>query len=204
VLDRFNREVRMTKGRRTRIFVEQRLDETRRDLALAEQRLADYQAKHRAIALSPSVSSGLETAARLYAQRAALDVRLGVIRSYTRGKTDEEVQILQQLEQVDRQLQAMPETGLELARLVRDAKTLEQLYTLLVAQFEEARIAEVRDVSTIEALDSATPPERRARPRRGMLVMGAFVLSLATGIIWAGTRDLHGTLHVGVGAAAAS
>ena len=102
VLDRFNREVRSSKGRRTRVFLEERLAETKRELAAAEQRLTDYQSKNKAIALSPATSSAIESGARLAAQRMALQVRLGVVRSYSVGTSDEERQIAEQLAQVDR------------------------------------------------------------------------------------------------------
>lgn len=188
-LDQFNREVRMTKGRRTRLFVEQRLAETRQALATAEQRLTEYESTHKAVALTSETSSAMETAARQHAQRAALEVRLGMIRSYSRGTTDEEQQILQQIAQIDRQLQALPETGLDLARLVRDVKTYEQLLILLTAQYEEARIDEVRNVATVELLDVATPPERKSRPKRSVMIAAAFLLSLSAGIGYALTQS---------------
>lgn len=185
LLDRFNREVRMTKGHRMRLFVTRRLAETREQLGRAEQTLADYQAKNRAVALSPQMSSAVETAARLYAERVALLVRLGVVRSYTRGATDEETRLAQQIAELDRQLRQLPETGLELARLVREVKTLEQVYVLLSAQFEEAQIEEARDVATVEILDVATPPERKAHPHRLIMVGAAFLLSLSAGVAYA-------------------
>jgi tyrosine-protein kinase Etk/Wzc len=88
LLDRFNREVRMTRGRRTRIFLEQRLAQASAELVSAERILTDYQAKHKTVAISPELSSAVESAARLAAQRMALEVRLGVIRSYTRGSSE--------------------------------------------------------------------------------------------------------------------
>ncbi len=189
LLDRFNRESRMTRGRRVRLFVGQRLDSTRRELALAEQRLTSYEAQHKAVALSPEASTAIEAAARSYANRAALEVRLGVIRSYSREQSDEERQILQQLAQIDRQLTALPATGMELARLVRDVQTQEQLFVLLTAQYEDARITETRDVSTVEPLDIAEPPERKARPRRGQMIAIAFLFSLTAGVALAALRD---------------
>jgi uncharacterized protein involved in exopolysaccharide biosynthesis len=191
-LDQFNRGVRMTKGRRTREFVETRLVETKRELAAAEERLSAYQARHRTVALSPEVSSAIETAARLYAERTSLDVRLGVIRSYSRGVTDEEIQIRQQLAQIDRQLQALPATGLVLARLLREVKTFEQVFVLLTAQYEEARINEARDVVTVEVLDVAQPPERKSRPRRLVLVGGSLLLGALVGIGYALSRPYDG------------
>jgi uncharacterized protein involved in exopolysaccharide biosynthesis len=131
------------------------------------------------------MSSALETASRRSAERAALEVRLGVIRSYTRGTSDEEVQLSQELEQLDRQLAALPTTGLELARLVREVKTLDQLYALLTAQYEEARINEARDVQTVEVLDEALPPERRSRPHRSVLVLAAAAFGMVAGVAYA-------------------
>jgi tyrosine-protein kinase Etk/Wzc len=185
VLDRFNREVRSSKGRRTRVFLEERLAETRRDLAAAEQRLTDYQSRHKAIALSPAASSAVESGARLAAQRMALQVRLGVVRSYSLGTSDEERQITGQLAAIDRQLAGLPVTGIELVRLLRDFKTQEQLHTLLTAQFEEARITEVRDVSTVEQLDVASPPEKKSRPKRLTMMGLAFLFSLSAGVAYA-------------------
>jgi uncharacterized protein involved in exopolysaccharide biosynthesis len=186
-LDRFSRQSRMTKGRRTRMFIQDRLTETKKELETAEQTLTQYQSLHKTVALSPGNSSAVEQGARLYAQRMALQVRLGVVRSYSQG-SDEEVQIRQELAELDRQMRQLPETGLELARLVRDVKVMEQVFELLTAQYEDARIAEARDVVTVEILDDAVPPERKSRPKRSMMIVAAFLLSAAVGIGLAITR----------------
>jgi len=179
-LDRFNREVRTTKGRRTRLFIEGRLAEMKVELAAAEQRLAQYQVKNKAVALTPQMSSAVDQGAKLYGRRMALEVRLGVVRGYSQG-SEEEIQIRQELAQIDQQMRDLPTTGLELARLVRNVKALEQVFTLLNAQYEDARITEARDVVTVEVLDAAKPPERKARPKRGIMIGAAFLLSLALG-----------------------
>ena len=183
-LDRFNREVRTTKGRRTRLFIGERLNEIKQELALAEQRLALYQAKNKAVAFSPQTSSAIDEAAKLYARRMALRVRLGVVRGYSDG-SQEEIQIQQELTQIDQQMRELPETGLELTRLLRDVRALEQVFTILTAQHEDARITEARDLLTVDVLDEAKPPDRKARPRRGLMMAAAFLLSLALGVGYA-------------------
>jgi uncharacterized protein involved in exopolysaccharide biosynthesis len=185
LLDQFNREVRTTKGRRTRQFVEARLTENKADLSKAEERLSVYQSRHKAAVISPEMSTAIEQAARIYAQRTALEVRLSLVRSYVRDGSDEEAQIRGQLAALDRQLSQLPETGLELARLMRDVKMQETVYALLTAQFEEARIDEARDITSVDVLDPPAPPERKIRPRRTIMVVSAFLLSLAVGIGWA-------------------
>src|SRR5262249_1973363 len=154
----------MTKGRQTRLFIEGRLAETKHELEAAEQRLAEYQAKHKAVALTPQMSSAGEGAAKPYARRMAPQDRLGVLRSFSQG-SDEEIQIRQEIAQLDEQMNKLPETGLELARLVRDVSAFAQVFTILTSQYEDARITEARDVVTVEVLDSGVPPERKARPR---------------------------------------
>jgi uncharacterized protein involved in exopolysaccharide biosynthesis len=183
-VDRFNREVRMTKGRRMRLFVEGRLAETKRDLTTAESALRDYGMKHKAIALSPDELSTVESAAQLFASKTALETRLGMTREYASENSEEVRRLREQLDQMNGQIAALPELGLELARMVREVKIQEQVYSLLSAQYEEARINEARDVPTVEVLDAAVPPEKRSWPKRGLLVgIGGF-LSLCGALVW--------------------
>lgn len=175
----------MTKGRRTREFLERRLKEAKSELEESEQALANYETKHRSPALSPEMSAAAEASARLFAQRAALQVRLGVVQSYARGGSDEATAIQQQLRAVDRQLAALPETGLQQARLFRRVKTMEQVWMLLSAQYEESRIDEARDVTTVEVLDPAVPPERHARPKRSIVALVGLLLGFGVGVLGA-------------------
>jgi len=183
-LDRFNREIRMTKGRRMRVFVEQRLHETEQDLQAAEEALRRYGEKNRTVALSPGQLTAVEGSARLFASQAALDVQLGVARQYAAENSEEVQRLRQQLDQVNRLIGNLPELGLELARLVREVKIQEQVFSLLSAQHEEARITEARDVTTVEVLDPADPPERRFWPRRGLLTGLGFMISTFVALVW--------------------
>lgn len=183
-LDRFNREIRMTKGRRMRVFVERRIQDTRAALATAEEALRRYGERHRTVALSADQLSSVESAAKLGASQAALEVQLGMARQYAAEGSEEVQRLSQQLQQVNRLIRAMPEQGLEVARLLRDVKIHEQVYALLSAQYEEARINEARDVTTVEVLDPADPPNRRHWPRRGVLIGLGFVLSGFGALVW--------------------
>jgi tyrosine-protein kinase Etk/Wzc len=191
-LDRFNREIRMTKGRRTRLFVEQRLRETQVALDTAEEALRKYGEKHHTVALSSDQLSSVESGARLFANQATLEVQLGVARQYASESSVEVRRLRQQLDEVNRLIGALPDLGLELARLIRTVKIQEQVFALLSAQYEEARITEARDVTTVEVLDVAEPPHRRAWPRRGLLIaLGAALSSFGAAfwIAWNVRRD---------------
>lgn len=183
-LDRFNREARMTRGRRMRLFVEKRLEDTKDDLAKAEDQLRDYEGKHKAVALSASEMTTVETGARLFAEQSALQVQIGVTRGYASESSEEVRRLRDQLGQINQELAKLPSVGLELGRLVREVKIQEQVYSLLSGQYEEARIEEARDVPTVDILDVAHPPESRSWPRRGLLIGLGFALSTLGALAW--------------------
>ncbi len=56
------------------------------------------------------------------------------------------------------------ELGLELARLTREVKVQETVYSMLTQQLEQAKIAEAKDVPAVQILDMAVPPDRSSRP----------------------------------------
>lgn len=79
----------------------------------------------------------------------------------------------------------IPTAGAELARLIREAKIQETLYTLLMQQLEQAKIAEAKDTPTVRILDRAVPPEWKSRPSiRNNTITGAG-LALLLGVLLA-------------------
>jgi uncharacterized protein involved in exopolysaccharide biosynthesis len=178
-LDRFNKETRTTGAQRTRAFIEQRLDVAKRDLAAAEDLLRDYQQRRRLPALSPSDRSDAEMGAQLMAQKVALEMKLQVLRQSLAENSEEVRRVREELAAVDRQVGGLPRAGLDIARLWRDVKVQEQVYELLTAQLEEARIRETRDTPTVQVLDRAEPPLHKSRPKRAMVVIAGFLIGLA-------------------------
>jgi len=79
-------------------------------------------------------------------------------------------------------LGSIPATGIDLARLVRDAKIQETIYTLLTQQLEQVKIAEARDTPTVRVLDRAVPPEWKSRPSVPKYTATAGLLSLLLGL----------------------
>jgi capsule polysaccharide export protein KpsE/RkpR len=78
-------------------------------------------------------------------------------------------------------LGSIPGTGVELARLIREAKIQETIFTLLTQQLEQAKIVEAKDMPTVRILDRAVVPEWKSRPKvlQNVLVAGVSSLFLA-------------------------
>lgn len=184
LLDDYNRNARMTAGRRTRMFVEGRLADTKKQLETSENALADYQMAHKNVALTSEASAAISASASVIAQRMAQEVRISYLKGLYRDNTPQVSQAEAELAALDRQIGTLPPLAMDYARLLRDLKVQEQVYALLVAQYEESRIRENKDVATLDVLDKAVPPERRVRPIRWLfcasLTIAALVLTLGT------------------------
>lgn len=178
-LDRFNKESRSTSAKRTRSFIESRLDLAKRDLAAAEDSLRDLQQRRRLAVVSPAAQGEAEVGAKLMAEKIALEVRLQVLRQSLDDSSEEVRRVRQQLAALDRQVSGLPGAGVEMMRLWRDVKVQEQVFELLTAQLEEARIRETRDTPTVQVLDRAVPPIHKSRPKRAWIVLGGLVVGLA-------------------------
>jgi tyrosine-protein kinase Etk/Wzc len=178
-LDSFNLKTRTTSAKRTRAFIEERLDLAKRDLATAEDRLRDYQQARNLPAMASSDRGDSDVGARLMAQKIALEVKLQVLRQSLAEDSEDVRRVRQELAAIERQVGGLPRAGVEIMRLWRDVKVQEQVFELLTAQLEEARIRETRDTPTVQLLDAAKVPLHKSRPKRAIIVIAGFLIGLA-------------------------
>lgn len=82
-----------------------------------------------------------------------------------------------------------PQLQLEQARLEREVLTQSELYSLLVRQYEMARIEEKRDTPTFSVVDPPRPPARKYRPRTSLNALIAFFAVLGIQIALAYARQ---------------
>ncbi len=173
LLDRFNAEQRMTKGHRARLFIDGELVRAERDLRAAEDALEAYQTATKIVALSPQAESAVSAGANLMARKMEVEIELGMKQSVLREGNEELRRLRSELGEIDRKLGEFPALGLEAARLVRDLKVREQVYTYLRTEYEQARIQEERDTPSLTVVDRAEPPIKGDRPKRKLITLTA-------------------------------
>jgi len=206
-LDRVNQLSSMSQAKNTRLFIEGRLEESKRGLKAAEEALRGFQEKHKTVALTEQLVSMIEGAAELKAEQVLLEVEKGVL---TRTFSASHPQVLRleiQIEEIQKQLDQIvigepdsaegetprgrgseneftiplseaPALGLQLARLMREVKIQETVFELLTQQYEQSKIQEAKDTPTVQVLDRAQPPKLRSRPVRRHVVLFAGGLSI--------------------------
>lgn len=198
-LDRVNKKVATTSGGRIRVFVKKRLEETEKDLARAEEEIKAFQEKNGAVRLDDQSKAIIDAIGAVKGQLMAKEVELQTLLSYA-TPNNPSVQVLsasvselkgqlRDLEQGKRvkgksifiPTDKFPDLTLQYARLLRDAKVQETLFELLTQQYEMARIQEAKDSPTVQVLDTAKPAEKKAGPKRTLIVAVSTLLSLILG-----------------------
>ncbi len=72
--------------------------------------------------------------------------------------------------QSNRRYSDSPLLSFEENRLARQVQLRQEVFVTLTREFEEARIAEVRDTPLLTIIDPAVPPDRRSSPHRKLIV----------------------------------
>jgi len=80
-------------------------------------------------------------------------------------------------------VEGMPAALMEYARLRQDYEVNAQLLALIEPMYEQTRFDEERDIPQLITLREATPPPVKARPRRGLAIVSAFVGTLIFGYL---------------------
>jgi uncharacterized protein involved in exopolysaccharide biosynthesis len=113
------------------------------------------------------------------AEVTAKEIRLSAMRNYLTEnspefkKTQAELAALRtQLERVQKDGQPASGGGDYVAKY-RDYKYNETLCELLSKQYEIAKIDESRESAVIQVIDLAMPPERKSKPKKASLAIGA-------------------------------
>ena len=179
-----------------RNFFENQLIQAQQELTEAEDIMINYQRSSGIFAFESQAQSLLSSIASLRNQIAAKNVQISSMQSYARSdnprlrlarsELDAMTKELHRLEEEqkrsdksargrhvsgDLNLSAgqIPELGIEYQRYVRDLRFATAKYELMLRQYENAKLSEANDLSTILIIDRATPPEMKYLPRRARI-----------------------------------
>ena len=116
--------------------------------------------------------------------------------SYLRGLTEQVSAYDRTLAQFGTELERIPAKEVQLIRLERQQKVLEEVYTLLQNRLQEARILEAVEDATVRVVDRAVLPSRPVKPRTLLNVVLGLLAGLLLGAGVAVLREaLDETIH---------
>jgi len=190
-----NKAMANSEASQRKLFFEEQMKDTKVALTKAEEDLKKFQEKTGALAIDEQAKAVLYAISELRAREAAKEVEIKVMKSFSTKQNPD----LQRLETELASLSAerrkresggagghdplmatsrMPEVGLGYLRAMRDVKYNENLYELLVKQYELAKFDEVNSAAVIQVIDKAVPHDRKVKPKRIVIVIFAAFVGL--------------------------
>jgi|ERR1051325_948738 uncharacterized protein involved in exopolysaccharide biosynthesis len=198
LLNETNSELHVQNARSNREYIEQRYNKNLSDLRDAEEAMKQFQVRHGVFAVPEQAEATIKAGAELYAMLAEKEIGLAALkRSLSEshptvaaaevevqeirrklddmnsgaGKQNDDVKILVPFKQA-------PDLGIQYVRLYRNLEIQNKILEFLTPLYEQARIEERRSTPSVVVLDTASVPERKAKPKVALYGLLAFVVSL--------------------------
>jgi uncharacterized protein involved in exopolysaccharide biosynthesis len=176
----------VTEAQQRRVFFEKQLAGAKDNLIKAEQALKASGVNSDTLKADPKAA--VEGLARLKAGITAQEIKLASMRGYLSESAPDFKQAQTELSAMRQQLSKAEEQqpasadgvggASDYVSKYRDFKYQETLFELFAKQYEIARVDESREGAVIQVVDVALPPERKSKPKKGMIAM---VATLASG-----------------------
>jgi uncharacterized protein involved in exopolysaccharide biosynthesis len=187
-LRNITKKLAITEASRRRLFYEEQLKQAKESLISAELSFQEIQQRKGLVQLDAQARAMIEGLAFLRAQRAAKEVEMQALRSYSTDNNPE-VQLAERelsslraevagLEQRnhssgpgDLGLGDVPGAGLEYLRAEHELKYRQTMSDLLVKQYDAATLDGAKDATVIQVVEPAIPPDRKSSPHRASIVL---------------------------------
>lgn len=195
-----------------REFYDEQMRKAEAELTKVENEMMNYQQDSGIIAFEAQAQSLLSSIASLKNQIAAKNVQISSMQSYARPDNPKLRVAKSELEAMTKELHRLeeeqmrvdssrrnrvlsndlslstgqiPELGIEYQRHVRRLRFAAAKYEALLRQYENAKLSEASDLSTITIIDPATPPDDKYRPRRAQICIIGTAAGMFLGIFLA-------------------
>jgi uncharacterized protein involved in exopolysaccharide biosynthesis len=196
----------VTEASQRRLFYEEQLKQAKEGLVAAALAFQQVQQQKGLVQLDAQAKAMIEGLAALRAQVAAKQVEVQALRSYS-TEQNPEVQLaekeLTSLQSEEAQLEQsnhapgiaglglgnVPSAGLEYLHAEHELQYQQALYDMLMKQYDAAKLDESKEATTIQVVEPAVEPDRKASPKRALLTVlftatGFFAACLMVLLLW--------------------
>ncbi|MGI6197865.1 MAG: GumC family protein [Candidatus Cloacimonadaceae bacterium] len=199
-LDEYNREQKLTKGKRERVFLEERVAETRAVLDSLIAADKEFRLSSNAIDIEEQTAALMKSYADLVAQKLAAETELEMARQ-SLSENSPMVQELKtkrnvlnsQIRELESSkdkvkprylidIASLPDLGSRYAQLKMELMIQTAVFEFLYPQYEAARLEELKDMPSVDILDSPREAGLRARPKRAVICIIAFFLAFVVAV----------------------
>ncbi len=189
----------VTDAQQRRLFYEQQIKKTQTEFSQAEAEFNSANERSGMQLTSIVAESGIRENAQLRGQIAAREVQLQAMSQFATPQNPESQRLSSELSALRDHLSKL-EAGSgarkapytpsqqEAVKAYRNIKVQEAMLEILIKQYELARVDEAKEGPLLQQVDPATPPERRSKPKRTLIVLVSALGGLFLGVLAAFIR----------------
>jgi uncharacterized protein involved in exopolysaccharide biosynthesis len=208
-LNKTNAELKVQNAKGNRGFIQERYEKNLRDLAAAEDSMKAFQKRYGVIAMPEQTVEAIKAGAELAAQLAMKEVTLGVLSRTQSAESPLVANTRIEVEEMRRKMGQMtsgqggkpsdmkllvpfneiPDLGSEYLRRYRDVEIQYKILQFLTPLYEQAKVEEKKNTPSVIILDRAAPAERKARPKRLLVMLGGLFIGLVVSVGYVALRE---------------
>jgi len=200
-LNSINTQLSIQDAKNNREFLEERYNLVRKDLKKAEDSLESFQ-EINGIAPDVTVQAAIKTQVEVEAQIASEEVKLDLLRKILspdqaeiKAQEEKIASLRSQVSDIKSSndysdilsLKGKSQVIMDFLRLKRDVEIQNKILSFVLPLYEQAKIEENKNTPTVLILDPPFVPERKAKPKRSIVVL------LITGLVFI---SIYGYLFV--------
>jgi len=187
----------LSEASQRRKFFERELEKAKKELIAAEEELRKFMKTTKILEVSKQSEATVSLLAELQGKIAAKQAELWALKAVLGEDHPRILQVKNEIQALQAQYDALEkrssggalipvekaaEKGVEYIEKMREFKYREALYEMLFKLFEQAKIEESRE-ALIQIIDPAVPPEKKAKPKRLLMISISSLLGLFMGIL---------------------
>ena len=164
-------------------FLDEQLPEIKEKLTSAEEKLNAYRLKSESVDLSLETQSVLERLVAIEAKINELKIKESEVsarftREHPAYRTliQQRGSLIQEKEELNKQIKTLPETQQEVLRLMRDVEVNQEIYVGLLNKVQELRIMKAGTVGSVRIIDKALVQPEPVKPKKSLVVILAAML----------------------------
>jgi len=164
-------------------FLDEQLPEIKEKLTGAEEKLNAYRLKSESVDLSLETQSVLERLVAIEAKINELKIKESEVSArFTqehpayRTLIQQRGSLMQEKEELNKQIKALPETQQEVLRLMRDVEVNQEIYVGLLNKVQELRIMKAGTVGSVRIIDKALVQPEPVKPKKPLIATLAAIL----------------------------
>ena len=170
-------------------FLDEQLPEIKEKLTSAEEKLNAYRLKSESVDLSLETESVLGRLVAIEAKINELKIKESEVSArFTqehpayRTLIQQRGSLMQEKEELNKQIKTLPETQQEVLRLMRDVEVNQEIYVGLLNKVQELRIMKAGTVGSVRIIDKALVQTEPVKPKKPLVAILAAMLGAMSSV----------------------